>query len=146
MLVIPFWIGEEAYAVASVDLHAVLPRPRLRSVPSGPAGLLGLFEYRGRWTPVLDASLLLSGTPAPSSLGTRVLLCRTGQGALGLLCERVTDALAVDPLAWSPPGVRLEQAPWLGPLQTVSGLTVQRLFIQHLLTPELAAALTAAEA
>lgn len=145
MLVIPFWIGQEAYAVASEDLYGILPRPHLRSVPGGPAGLLGVFSYRGQWTPVLDAHFLLSGAAARPALATRVLLCHTPSAgaALGLLCERVTDALTVDAEAWSPPGVKLGDAPWLGPLQTTGGITVQRLFIPHLLTPELAAALTA---
>ena len=143
MLVIPFWVGQEAYAVASSDLYGVLPRPLLRSMPGGPAGLLGVFNYRGRWTPVLDAHLLLSGEHAQPALGTRILLCHTQvpDVALGLLCEKVTDALSLDPAAWSPPGVSLRDSPWLGPLQTSDGITVQRLFIPHLLTPELAAAI-----
>jgi len=147
MLVIPFWIGQEAYAVASADLYGVLPRPLLRSMPGGPAGLLGVFNYRGRWTPVLDAQFLLGGVSARPALATRVLLCHTKvpDVALGLLCEKVTDALTVDPAAWSAPGVRLGDAPWLGPLQTSGGITVQRLFIPHLLTPELAAALDSLE-
>lgn len=144
MLVIPFWVGKEAYAVAAVDLHGVLPRPQLRLVPGGPTGLLGVFNYRGRWTPVLDAHWLLSGVPASSALASRVLLCRTATEGipLGLLCERVTDALTVDPEAWAPPGVQIGDAPWLGSLQTAGGITLQRLFIPHLLTPELAAAIS----
>lgn len=147
MLIIPFWVGQEAYAVSSSDLYGVLPRPQLRSMPGGPTGLLGVFNYRGRWTPVIDTHLLLSGEAARPALATRVLLCHTRVpgAALGLLCERVTDALAVDPEGWSPPGVRLGDSPWLGPLQTSGGVTVQRLFIPHLLTPELAAALDSLE-
>ena len=96
---------------------------------------------------MIDTHLLLSGEAARPALATRVLLCHTRipGAALGLLCERVTDALAVDPEGWSPPGVRLGDSPWLGPLQTSGGVTVQRLFIPHLLTPELAAALDSLE-
>lgn len=147
MLVIPFWVGEHAYGVAAEALHAVLPRPRLRPVPGGPRGLLGVFAFRGRWTPVVDAQLLLGGTAATAALATRLLLCRMdGDGAtLGLLCERVTDALSLPDADWAPSGVHLDAAPWLGPLQQREGLTIQRLHIPHLLTPELRAAVCTLE-
>lgn len=145
MLVIPFWTDDQAYAVASVDLLGVLPRPRLRVLPDSPPGLLGVFEFRGRWTPVLDAQWLLGGRAAAPALATRLLLCRTATPgeALGLLCERVTDALTVEDEAWAASGVELAQAPWLGPLTTRDGLTLQRLRVARILTPELIAALAA---
>lgn len=148
MLIIPFWVGDQAYAIASDDLYGVLPRPKLRTLPGGPKGLLGVFNYRGHWTPVLDAHFLLSGAPAQPALATRVLLCRTAveKLALGLLCERVTDALEVDAQAWSPSGIQLGSSPWLGTLQTLGGTSIQRLHIPHMLTPELATAVSSLEA
>lgn len=142
MLVIPFVAGHQGYCVAAADVERVIPWLPLRTLPGAPPELVGLLHHGARWLPVVDAASVLGARPAQRRLSTRILLCAGVSpwgNCLGLLCERVTDAL--DAREEGDAGVRLTQAPWLGRLLAAGETTLQQIHPSRLLTPALAAML-----
>jgi len=84
--------------------------------------------------PIIDLSELIVGRPAERRLTTRIVLVRadTPQGLLGLVTERVTETMQLDPALFNRCGVDSLGAPFLGGvLHTSPG------FIQQILTDEL---------
>ncbi len=98
MLILPFSIGDESYALDARQVVEVAPLVDLRPVPFGPEHLAGLCNYRGSAVLVFDLSKLLLGRSSARRLSTRILFVRItdGQGKeriLGLLAEGVTEAV-----------------------------------------------------
>jgi chemotaxis-related protein WspB len=78
-----------------------------------------MFTYRGRVVPVVDLCLLMWKTPCPDRLSSRIMLARypvspTRTRTIGLLAERVTEAITLDETAAVPPGLAVPDAPYLG--------------------------------
>jgi chemotaxis-related protein WspB len=58
----------------------------------------GLFNYRGKFIPVIDLSQLLQATPCHLCLSTRIVIVNYINGDkplqyLGLMAEKITDTL-----------------------------------------------------
>ncbi len=116
MLGVGFRAGAERYALPAEHLVEVIPRVTLRPVPLAPPEILGLFTYRGRVTPVVDLTRVLTGAPCPDRLSSRILVVQVGRGErrrlAGLLAEGVTEVFAD---ASAPqPGVAVVGTPFLG--------------------------------
>ena len=114
-----FHADGERYLLASDRITEVVPQVPLRSLPGAPAFVAGLMNYRGEALPVIDVCRLLAGYACAAHLSTRVLVVRVdlpGQGArdIGLLVERATEMLRLDPDTFTDPGIDVPQAPWLG--------------------------------
>lgn len=104
MLFLLFRIGEGSFALATEGVVEVVPLLELKSMRHGPAGVSGLLEYRGRFIPVVDLSMLELGRPAQRRLSTRIIVMRRpGDGGLvGLVVERATETLKLDPAEFAP--------------------------------------------
>lgn len=127
MLFLLFQLGDDSYALAADQVVEVIPFVELKSLRKAPSGIAGSFDYRGRFVPVIDLSLLELGRPAPSLLSTRIIMTHFtdnhGSSRLvGLIAEQATETLRCDPADFAPfvPGPR--------------GL-VQRVELDALLTP-----------
>ncbi|WP_232470223.1 MULTISPECIES: chemotaxis protein CheW [Methylococcus] len=143
MLLVPFQIGGEHYALPAVDVFTVAQVPRLRPLPQAPAWVAGVFRYRGSVLPAVDLSLLIAGQPARRVLSTRLLLVGNAQDSesrpvLGLLAERVTDTEAVDRYTLRETGVSIPGAEWLGEVVGLERVLLQLVRWQPLVTEELA--------
>ena len=148
MLALAFHIGDERFALGCADVIEVVPRVQLRPIPHAPPFVPGMLRYRGAVVPVVDLCLLARGTPCPDRLSSRIVLVRyPGRDGndrhLGLLAERVTDTIELDPETSVPPGIELPAAPYLGELYSDQGVLVQLLRIQRLLDGPLAELLAA---
>jgi chemotaxis-related protein WspB len=133
-----FDVAGQRYALDASRIVEVVPAVRLRTLPGTPAHVAGVFRYRGTMVPVIDVNQLLGGTPAAPRLSTRLVLVRypapTGEDrVLGLLAERATDGLSELPGGTMPSGIATPEAPYLGPLATDAGGTVQFVRVEHLL-------------
>jgi chemotaxis-related protein WspB len=171
MLLLTFTAGANRYAVAVARVVEVVPRVELRPVPHAPVFLAGLLGYRGKVVPVIDLSVLLNAPPCPEQLSTRIILVNATPGdhnqrnpdrhdsaansgstssdpdldILGLVAERVSDLITVQPEQVSPPAVQLPQAPYLGAIvQTVEGI-VQLIEVEKLRQATLGGAVTGHE-
>ena len=118
MLALCFHVGDARYAVRCAEIVEVVPRVLLREVPHAPAHVLGQFTYRGTVTPVIDLVRLMTGTDCAERLSSRIILARYRAGSdsrvLGLLAERVTEALDLDPASSMPTGIEIPEARYLG--------------------------------
>lgn len=119
MLVLAFHVGKDRFALRCADVVEVVPRVRLRDIPHAPPYVAGMFTYRGRIVPVVDLCLLMWGEPCPEKLSSRIMLARypaspTVTKTIGLLAERVTEAITLDETAAVPPGITVPEAPYLG--------------------------------
>ena len=158
MLLLTFTAGANRYAVVVARVVEVVPRVELRPVPHAPVFLAGLLGYRGKVVAVIDLSVLLDAPPCPDRLSTRIILVDATPGdhnqrnpdrhdgdgnggstpsvpdldILGLVAERVSDLITVQPEQVSPPAVQLPQAPYLGAIvQTDEGI-VQLIAVEKL--------------
>ena len=123
MLFILFQLGRDRYALDAAQVAEVLPLVQVKKIPHAPAGVAGVFTYRGAPVPVLDLSQLALGRAARSRLSTRVLLINypdaTGtKRLLGLIAENATETVRREPADFVASGVKADGAPYLGPVAT----------------------------
>jgi chemotaxis-related protein WspB len=144
MLLVPFQLGGEHYALPASAIIAVAQVPHLRALPHAPAWVKGLFNYQGTVLPAIDLGTLITGIPCRDWLSTRLLLVGAGQDddsrrpAIGLVAERVTSTLSVDANAFSETRVQLTTPPWLGSVAVLDHALLQLIHWEPLLTDELA--------
>jgi chemotaxis-related protein WspB len=138
MLFLVFELGNDRYAIDARQVVEILPLVHTKQLPQAPAGVAGLFNYRGSPVPAIDLSELAFGRPAARQLSTRLLLVRYpgdegSQALIGLIVERVTRTARYEEHAFVPSGVRNTRAPYLGPVLVDSDGMLQRLEIGDLL-------------
>jgi chemotaxis-related protein WspB len=146
MLFIIFQLGRDSYALDAAQVVEVLPLVRVKKIPRAPAGVAGVFTYRGAPVPVLDLSELALGRPAHARLSTRLLLVRfpdaTGKKRLlGLIAEKATETMRREPGDFVPAGVRSDGAPYLGPVANDPRGLIQWIEVDKLLPESVRAAL-----
>lgn len=151
MLMLLFHLGNSQYTIPVAEVVEVAPQVELGSVARAPAYIAGLFNYRGQNVPVIDLCRLLHDQPCRNSFTTRIILAHfplaNGDSrVLGLLAERVTETLHIDPDSYTDTGIQIDDTPFLGRVaQTDSGL-IQQVSVSDLLPAPLRAQLFAAEA
>ncbi len=121
MLFILFHLGNDCYALDAARVAEVLPLVQVKKIPRAPAGVAGVFTYRGSPVPVLDLSEIALGRPSHARLSTRLLLVyypdETGaKRLLGLIAEKATETLRREPGDFVASGVRSDGASYLGPV------------------------------
>ncbi len=138
MLFILFQLGRDSYALEAAQVAEVLPLVQVKKIPHAPAGVVGVFTYRGAPVPVLDLSALTLGRPAHARLSTRLLLVHypdaTGtKRLLGLIAEKATETLRREPGDFVASGVRTDGAPYLGPVVKDARGLIQWIEVDKLL-------------
>lgn len=138
MLFILFQLGRDHYALDAAQVAEVLPLVQVKKIPRAPAGVAGVFNYRGAPVPVLDLSEIALGRPAHSRLSTRLLLVHyPGSNGtkrlLGLIAEKATETLRREPADFLASGVRSDGAPYLGPVVNDARGIIQWIEVNKLL-------------
>lgn len=138
MLFILFQLGRDYYALEAAQVAEVLPLVRLKKIPRAPAGVAGMFNYRGAPVPVLDLCWLALGRVARPRLSTRLLVVNYPHAAarqwpLGLIAEKATETLRLAPDAFVASGVRTDGAPYLGPVARDPRGLIQWITLEQLL-------------
>lgn len=136
MLFLLVQIARQRYALEAGAIDEVLPLIEVRSLPHAPPALAGMFDFRGEPVPLVDLGMLAAGSPAQRCLSTRILLARLPGEAkrrVGLIAERATHTARIDASEFRDPGVRLGDAPYLGPVTSFEGSLLQRLELEPLL-------------
>lgn len=98
MLLLLFQLDQHRYALDARRIVELLPMVELMEVAHAPAGVAGLFNYRGTPVPAIDLSQVILGRPAQLRLHTRIVLVNLADdgGAphlVGLIAERATQTL-----------------------------------------------------
>jgi len=144
MLLVPFQLGGEHYALPASGIIAITQVPHLHALPHAPEWIKGLFRYQGAVLPAIDLGTLISGTPCRDWLSTRLLLVgaekdqESRKPALGLVAERVTSTLSINQNSLSETGVQFATAPWLGSVAALDHALLQLIRWEPLLTDDLA--------
>jgi len=138
MLFLLFQLGEDRYALDTGRVVEVLPLVGITPIPKAPAGVAGLFNYRGAPVPAIDLSQLTMARPARSRLNTRIVLVHYPDGRgktrlLGLIAEKVTETVRRDPADFVASGVTTDRAPYLGPVATDARGVMQWIDVEWLL-------------
>jgi chemotaxis-related protein WspB len=138
MLFLLFQLGKEQYALPASRVVEVVPFLELRHLPQAPKGVAGIFNYRGHPVPAVDLCALTLGQPASERFSTRIIIVNypDGRGTnhlLGLIAEHVTEMLRKEANEFLDPGVKLNEAPYLGPILMDNQRPVQWLYEQRLL-------------
>jgi chemotaxis-related protein WspB len=138
MLFLLFQLGHERYALEASRVVEVVPLLALKRLPQAPRGVAGIFNYRGRPVPAVDLGELTLGRPAREHFSTRIIIIHYPDDhgtdrLLGLIAEQATELLRKEPQDFSEPGVKLEAAPYLGPVLMEGNRAIQRIYEQRLL-------------
>lgn len=140
MLFLLFELGEDRYALDAGQVVEVLPFVRVKHIPRAPAGVAGVFIYRGVAVPVVDLSELTLGQPATTQLSTRLVLvhypdAKGHNHLLGLIAERATDTLRRESADFVTSGIASDDTTYLGPVTTDRRGIIQRIDVTTLLPP-----------
>lgn len=140
MLFLQFQLNEDRYAIDCAQILEVLPLLELKQLPQSPAGVAGAFNYRGTPVPVLDLSALAVGRASRALMSTRTLIVKhpDAQGQLhplGLIVEKATQTLRLEPHDFGDAGVDTSHAPYLGPVHADEHGLIQWVEVKRLLPP-----------
>lgn len=140
MLFLIFHLGGDRYALEASRVIEIVPLVQIKRLPQAPKGVAGVFMYRGHPLPALDISALTLGKPATEAMSTRIVVVNYPDSKgnvhrLGLIAERATDLLRQNPAAFTAPGIRIQEAPFLGPVLADPAGPIQWLYEDRLLAP-----------
>ena len=146
MLFLLFQLGNDRYALEASRVVEVVPLLTLKAFPEAPKGVAGVFNYRGQPVPAVDLCALTVGKPAEERLSTRIIIVNLGEthgsGRLvGLIAEHATEMLRREPSEFVESGIRLPNAPYLGPILMDPHGPIQWVHEQRLLSDRLREAL-----
>lgn len=137
MLLLTFEVGSERFATAASDIWEVVPVVELKRIPLAQAWAAGVFDYRGRMTPVVDLCRIFHGQPCEARMSTRIMMVGHGRGdqvrPLGLMAERITRMVSLDRCAFQDAGVAVDEAPYLGGVCNHQGSMLQLVDARRLL-------------
>jgi chemotaxis-related protein WspB len=91
--------GEKSYVIDSRNVIEIVPLVELKSVDQNNPYLTGTMQYRGKFIPVADLCVLLSGSPYRKKFSTRIVIVQLQGQTLGLIAESVTDLVTEDAAA-----------------------------------------------
>jgi len=142
MVVLIFYAGKNRYALDSTKIIEVVPMVAFKPLPHAPTYVAGIFNYRGKIVPVVDLSALIAGASVQPLLSSRTVLVEYSgmdgrQHILGLLAERVTETISCSHDDFSPPGIVLSEAPYLGEVFLDEDGMIQRIEVEKILPENL---------
>ena len=97
-----FRLGEEEYAVMVADVKEVLKNREVTPVPNAPEYILGVTSLRGPVLPVIDLCRRLGLPPRAGDEKSRVVVVNFNDEDTGILVDRVTGVLRINPDAVRP--------------------------------------------
>jgi chemotaxis-related protein WspB len=141
VLFLLFQLGNDRYALQASRVVEVIPLVNLSRIPNAPRGVAGMLNYRGRPVPAIDLCELTQGHPADNRLSTRIILVnypddRGRTNLLGLIAAHVTATIRRQSSDFVEPGMKLGNAPYLGPVMMDAEGCVQWIYEQRLLTDQ----------
>ncbi|HAC65268.1 MAG TPA: chemotaxis protein CheW [Cyanothece sp. UBA12306] len=139
MLLLLFQIGDDKYAIDSVQVVEIIPQIPFRKVYQAPKHVAGVFNYRGKIVPAIDLCYLISGRASSNCLSTRIIMVNyplpDGQNRyLGLIAEQVTDTVHKRDSDLMPTELPSDRAGYLGEMISESQGMIQRLRVDKLLS------------
>lgn len=138
MLILPFNVGEEVYAIDSDYVVEVVPRVKLKIIPHVPEFVVGMLNFNELPVPVVDMCLLIENRPSSPCLHTRIVILSNVSESeeilhLGIIGEKITETCEQELSKFIDSGVRLKDLPYLDGVlnekdQSIQLIDVDRLF------------------
>ncbi|ABS03332.1 chemotaxis protein CheW [Kineococcus radiotolerans] len=94
---VTFEMAGESYALPMERVQEIIRMPELIRVPLGPAALEGLANLRGRVLPVVSLRTCCGLAGTEHDEATRVVVVEAAGATLGLVVDRVTAVVSVEP-------------------------------------------------
>jgi chemotaxis-related protein WspB len=135
-----FNLDGDRFALDVDQLVEVLPLVNLKPLARAQPGIAGLFDFHGLPIPALDLSALIVARPALRRLSTRIVVVNypgknDTRHPLGLIAERATTTVRLNPEVFKEVGVEDGETPYLGPVARDASGLIQWLVIPRLLPP-----------
>ncbi|MEO5656150.1 MAG: chemotaxis protein CheW, partial [Nitrospiria bacterium] len=102
-----FQLDTEEYCVWIRSVKEIIKPIEVTPVPRSPRLILGLISLRGAIVPIFDVRRRLGFPDRPVTPQSRVIVFILDVGAVGILVDRVTEVMSVDPQVLEPPPVTL---------------------------------------
>lgn len=123
MLILGLSIGDERYGVEATKVIEVVPLITLRKVPLADKSIRGIFNYRGRPTPVVDLCQLFENRDCANNLSTRIIIVeyKALSGitrSIGLIAEKMTNVMSCEINEMENSGIHQAQNDFLGLIYT----------------------------
>lgn len=140
MLFVLFRLGADRFALEAAQVAEVLPLLEIRPLRHIPAGVAGVINYRAAAVPVIDLSAMISDQAAARRLSTRIILVHYPDAhgtprLLGLIAEKATETIRLEPGDFHESGISDSGAPYLGPIASDPQGLIQWVTVDKLLTP-----------
>jgi len=101
-----FHLGDEEYALDIRQISEIIKVREFTEIPRSPAFVLGIISLRGVVVPVFDLRCRLHLGVAEITVSSRIIVCQSGDVAVGLLVDNINQVVnLVDDKIEPPPGV-----------------------------------------
>ena len=119
MLLLLFEIGNGRYALETNQIIEIVPLVNLKKIPTTPAYVAGLMNYRGEGVPVVDLCQLVDNVPSEDAFSTRIIIVsypikNLGDQPLGLIANNVTETVRTKLSKPPPTGVFMDSSLYNG--------------------------------
>jgi purine-binding chemotaxis protein CheW len=110
-----FIVGEVHYAIDITHVREIVNPLHVTPLPHSPAEIAGVADHRGEVVPVIDLRVRFGLPKAAVARGTKWILVETGEHAIGLVVDSVTEVFGTG-------GVDLRATPEIGGRKDVRGI------------------------
>ena len=115
MLLLLFEIGNGHYALDITQIIEIVPLVKFKKIPTAPAYVSGLMNYRGEGIPVIDLCQLIESFSFDDALSTRIIIVnypiKNGENKpLGLIANNVTETIRTKLTKPPPAGVLMDKS------------------------------------
>ncbi len=141
MLLLPFSLNGNRYALDATKVVEILPQVFLRKIPYVPDYVKGVFVCRGNIVPVIDMCRVIYNNPCSPFISTRIVLAIKSKRIIGMLCEEVLETIRVVENSLCPPPLETDKAPYLGKLVNFEDELIQLVELDDLFDKEVETAI-----
>lgn len=127
MLILPFKIEEDSFAIGINKIKEVIPIVEFSEIASSPDYVKGLINYRGLVCPLIDLSMLIKSKVSKIFLSTRIIIIELTQynALFGLLAEKITETVFINPSEIRPVGSAITDAKYIDSTIILNGKIIQ---------------------
>jgi chemotaxis-related protein WspB len=141
MLLLLFEISNGRYALEINQIIEIVPLVKLKKIPTTPAYVSGLMNYRGEGIPVVDLCQLIESVPFDDALSTRIIIVsypiqNEEDKPLGLIANNVTETVRTKLSKPPPTGVLMDKSLYEGEVTPETTDMIQWFDIKKMLPTE----------
>lgn len=90
---VAFLLGDEEYGIPIERVREILKPPPVTEVPRAPAPIVGVITLRGEVVALLDPRPSLALPPAAAGPRSRLVVCESPDGPVGLMVDAVSEVV-----------------------------------------------------